>query len=82
MESREKRHIFFDKILNEAKFNSNLPKFVSMFKNQLEKKLNKVDCFKKGYQIGYGQGIANFMRENGLNIQTDNNGNIKITNND
>lgn len=75
---REEKYIFFDKILNEAKFNSNLPKFVNMFKNQLEKKLNKVDCFKKGYQIGYGQGIANLMRKNGLNIQTEDNGNFNI----
>lgn len=49
-----------------------------MFKNQLKKKLNKLDCFKKGYQIGYGQGIANFMRKNGLNIQTEDNGKFNI----
>ena len=81
---REERHIFFDEILNESKFYSNLPKFVSMFKNQLEKKLNKLDCFKKGYQIGYGQGIADFMRKNDLSIQREDNGKfniIKITNN-
>lgn len=49
-----------------------------MFKKQLEKKLNKVDCFKKGYQIGYGQGIANFMRKNGLSIQREDNGKFNI----
>lgn len=75
---REERRIFFDKILNESKFISNLPKFGTMFKKQLEKKLNKVDCFKKGYQIGYGQGIANFMRKNGLSIQTEDNGKFNI----
>ena len=52
-----------------------------MFDN-LSCRHNNFESFKKGYQIGYGQGIADFMRENGLNIQTDNNGNIKITNND
>lgn len=77
MEKKIKMH-FFDKVLNESKFNSNLPKFVSVFKKQLEKKLNKLDCFKKGYQIGYGQGIANFMRENGLSIQTEANGKFNI----
>ena len=81
MENKEKRNIFFDKILNKSKFISNLPKFARMFDN-LSCRHNNFESFKKGYQIGYGQGIADFMRENGLNIQTDNNGNIKITNND
>ena len=46
MESKEKRNIFFDKILNKSKFISNLPKFARMFDN-LSCRHNNFESFKK-----------------------------------
>ena len=46
MENKEKRNIFFDKILNKSKFISNLPKFARIFDN-LSCRHNNFESFKK-----------------------------------